>query len=292
VAGNWDDYRLDEASFLNLHGQRAPRIMWLLGAGASVGAGLPTAYTLTWDLKRTLYCNTHRIPPARFPDLNDRDFQALVQSFLSERRGYPPAGCDEEYSTYFERVYPDEGDRRRYLESRLQGARPAYGHFCLAALVALGRAQIIWTTNFDPLIEEAIVQVQRDRPGQSKLAVVSLDCPDKLVDCLRDERWPVLVKLHGDYQYRALKNVKSELEEQDKTLRRRLVDQGGRRGLAVVGYSGRDVSVMQALEEVVDGSLDAFPHGLFWFTRPGALPGPRVLDLLRRPWAWLSGRPD
>jgi hypothetical protein len=30
--------------------------MWLLGAGASRSAGMPTAYDVIWDLKRAYYC--------------------------------------------------------------------------------------------------------------------------------------------------------------------------------------------------------------------------------------------
>ena len=51
-------------------------------------------------------------------------------------------------------------------------------------------------------------------------------------------------------------------------------------GLVVVGYSGRDDSVMDALDDVI--SVDgAMPPGLWWVSQPGASLNPRVLDLLR-----------
>jgi hypothetical protein len=51
------DMKLDE--FLRLHALRAPNVAWLLGAGASAAAGIPTAFDMIWDFKRTLFCAAH-----------------------------------------------------------------------------------------------------------------------------------------------------------------------------------------------------------------------------------------
>ncbi|MBL9148858.1 MAG: SIR2 family protein [Phycisphaerae bacterium] len=275
------EHRLDLTDFLNLFPHRGPHLMWFLGAGASVGAGLPTGGTLLWEFKRALYCNAQRLPPSRFPDLYDPAFQRLVQSYFDSRSGLPPQWHEEEYSAYFETYLPDERDRRRFLDTRLQGCKPSYGHLCLAALMTLGSVRIVWTTNFDQLIERACShQVIVDKLKR-QLAVAGLDQPDKASDLIGDEAWPLLVKLHGDFLYRKLKNTTSELQSQDATLRRHLAEECGRRGLAVVGYSGRDASVMKTLAEALDARAP-FPHGLFWFIRPGETPVPAVVDLLAR----------
>ncbi|MFO0849958.1 MAG: SIR2 family protein [Gemmataceae bacterium] len=274
-----NDLRIDIGDFLNFYPLRAPQLMWLLGAGASVTSGLPTAYTLTWEFKRQLYCTAHHLPPSRFPNLNDRAFQTRVQSHFSATAGYPKDGDVEEYSFYFHRYLPDEGDRRRFLDARLSGIKPSYGHSCLAALLALGRVEVVWTTNFDHLLERAAMQnVISDRLPHG-LTVAGLDCPEKAADVFRDARWPLLVKLHGDFLYRKLKNTAAELQKQDETFRQRLTDQCRQRGLAVVGYSGRDDSVMGALRDALS-SGDPFPHGLFWFVRAGDIPSQPVQELL------------
>jgi hypothetical protein len=255
--------------------------MWFLGAGASVGAGLPTGGTLLWEFKRALYCNAQRLPPSRFPDLYDPAFQRLVQSYFDSKSGLPPQWHDEEYSAYFEAYLPDERDRRRFLDVRLQGCKPSYGHLCFAALMTLGRIRLAWTTNFDQLIERACSHsVIADKLART-LAVAGLDQPDKASDLIRDEAWPLLVKIHGDFLYRKLKNTTPELQQQDSTLRHHLAEECGRRGLAVVGYSGRDASVMSTLAEALQAKAP-FPHGLFWFVRPGEEPVPAVLDLIGR----------
>lgn len=255
--------------------------MWFVGAGASVGAGLPTGGTLTWEFKRALYCNAQRLPQSRFPDLYDPAFQRLVQSFFDSKSGLPPLGSDEEYSAYFEAYLPDERDRRRFLDARLQGCKPSYGHLCLAALMALGQIRIAWTTNFDQLIERACSHQVIVDTLKRALAVAGLDQPEKASDLIRDEAWPLLIKLHGDFLYRKLKNTGPELQQQDSTLRHHLSEECGRRGLAVVGYSGRDASVMKTLAEALELKTP-FPHGLFWFARPGDNPVPAVLDVLTR----------
>lgn len=255
--------------------------MWFLGAGASVGAGLPSAGTLIWEFKRAIYCNAQRVPASRFPDLYDPAFQQLVQSYFDSTAGYPRRGDDDEYSTYFESYLPDERDRRRFLDSRLQGCTPSYGHVCFAALMALGRVRLVWTTNFDQLIERACAHSAIEGKMPRALGVVSLDQPAKASDLIRDEAWPLLLKLHGDFLYRTLKNTTTELRQQDSTLRHHLADECKRKGLAVIGYSGRDSSIMATLDDALTDQ-HAFPHGLFWFVRQGEEPSPMVIDLLSR----------
>jgi len=275
-----DNLQFDLTEFLNLYPLRTPRIMWFLGAGTSVTAGLPTAATLTWEFKRALYCKSSSIPVSRFSDLNDRGFQTLVQSYFDSRSGNPRLWSDEEYSFYFQKFLPDERDRRTFLNERLRGTKPAQGHYCLAGLLSLGKTQIVWTTNFDTLVERAFQEVQTRTDGRGEMPVVNLANPVVLTDCIQYENWPVTVKLHGDYFHRKLKNLSFELQTQDQTLRRWLVEQCGRCGLAVVGYSGRDRSVMEALGAALS-SPNPFPQGLFWFVRAGSKPAVAVVELLQ-----------
>jgi hypothetical protein len=234
---------------------------------------------LTWEFKRALFCNDQRLPPSRFPDLYDSALQSRIQTFFDSKAGFPKLGDDSEYSRYFEAYLPDEKDRRRFLDQRLQGCKPSYGHLCLAALMSVGQVRMIWTTNFDHMIERACGHSTIAELGTRALAVVGLESPDKLSDLIHDEAWPLLIKLHGDFLYRKLKNTTPELQSQDATFRHHLSEECGRRGLVVAGYSGRDVSIMRTLHEALRGK-SPFPHGLFWFVRPGEQPFPAVRDLL------------
>lgn len=138
--------------------------------------------------------------------------------------------------------------------------------------------RVVWTTNFDALVADACAKVYGTT---SKLTTIDLDSASQVQQSLSDERWPMEIKLHGDFRSRRLKNTDDELRQQDSHLRRALVDSCKRFGLVVCGYSGRDDSIMDALEEALEHE-EAFPSGLFWLHRGEDPPLPRVGRLLDR----------
>ncbi len=272
------DGRMQVADFLRILPLRAPNIMFFLGAGASAAAGIPTAQHMTWDFKRSLYCAAQRISIQLCADMGDPTLRSRLQQYFDGLGGYPHEGSEDEYAYYFEAAYPSEADRRRYIGQAMSGATPSYGHLALAALLLLDKARIVWTSNFDRMVEDAALPLLG---GTGKLAVATLDTPGLAEQAMQEGRWPLLVKIHGDFQSRRLKNIPNELRAQDARLRRALVEGCKRYGLAVVGYSGRDHSVMDALEEgIAEGH--GYPFGLFWFHRPDNPRLPRVEELVKR----------
>ena len=113
------------------------------------------------------------------------------------------------------------------------------------------------------------------------LTTVTLDAPELAEQTIAAERWPLEVKLHGDFRSRRLKNTNDELRHQDNRLRQVFTDTCRRFGLVVVGYSGRDDSIMDALEDPLSRS-GAFPNGLFWLHRESDTILPRVERFLER----------
>lgn len=160
----------------------------------------------------------------------------------------------------------------------LGGAKLTYGHLALAAILKAGHAQLVWTTNFDHLIEDACA---RTYGTTGALSVVALDAPELAGQLIGAQKWPIAVKLHGDFRSRRLKNTTDELRQQDAALRQQLVDACRRSGLVVAGYSGRDDSVMDALEAAFD-QPGGYPGGLFWLHRGDGPPLERVRRLLQR----------
>jgi hypothetical protein len=271
------DPLIDFAEFLRVFPLRGAGIMWLVGAGASASAGVPTAGDLIWEFKRRLYCSLERVPPSAFADLLDPSMRARLQQFFDGLPGYPLRGAPEEYASYFEAAFPDERDRRRFIEDAVRGRSPSYGHLALASLLRAGMAEIIWTPNFDTLIEDAVSILYRTTGA---LTVADLDRPQIAAEALRDARYPLLGKIHGDFRSARLKNTPEELLSQDTSLRSALVDVCRRRGLAIIGYSGRDNSVLDALEAGLDAGA-GYPGGLFWFRRSGSDVPARVSRLLK-----------
>lgn len=269
---------MNVSDFIRLFQLRAQNIMWFLGAGASAAAGVPTAYHFIWRFKQMLYCAEQHVSIKTCSDLGDQALQNRLQQYFDSKGGFPNRNSDDEYAHYFETAIPDEGDRRRYIENALAGSAPSYGHIALGALMKLVRTRIVWTTNFDYLVEDAAGTVYE---SSSRLTTATPDAPRLATEAIREERYPILVKLHGDFRSRRLKNTSEELRAQDAELRRNLIETCKRFGLAVVGYSGRDHSVMDALEKVVHGG-GGFPFGLFWFQRPESPCSERVLQLIEK----------
>ena len=255
------------SEFARSFAQRAPRLAWLIGAGASAQSFVPTADQLIDVLLRHMYC-TERGVPIDSIDLGDRHQHRLLHQIYSGQLGLPHRDDPRFYSDVFERAYSSPEDRAAFIESLVREASPNYGHHVLAALVSANSLRLVVTTNFDPLIERAINPVlDAEFFDGRQLEVADLDNPGRATRALAADRWPLLVKVHGDYRSEHLKNLSIELREQDSELRRTTTSALTRFGLMVAGYSGRDESVMRMLRDVL-ALPTPYPAGLVWVKRP------------------------
>ena len=277
-ANQSEHIQISAADFTRRFSLRAANLMWLLGAGASASAGIPTAIDMLWEFKQHLYASQHRVSRQIVADLSNPSVRTKLQDYVDTLERIPTAGDPEEYAALFEEVYPSESDRRTFLEAKVTGAKPSYGHLALATLMHEQRTRLLWTTNFDMLVADACAKVF-DTTGA--LTTANLDAPTLAAQAIDEGRWPIEIKLHGDFRSRRLKNTPDELRQQDGHLRKLLIDSCHRFGLVVAGYSGRDDSVMETLEEAVEG-FNSFPAGLFWLHRSEEQPLPRVVQLLDR----------
>lgn len=272
---------LSAADFALTFSTRAPRLAWFVGAGCSAAAGIPTGYDMIVDFKTRLFCRDTSLPRREIDAADPLWIERICEHF-DAKRGMPPNGHPSEYSAFFEAVYPDPADRRTYIEGQIRRGAPSFGHRVLAACVASRRLPAIFTSNFDRLIENSSTEADAllEPNDQARLATSDLNAVDVAERCVAEGAWPLLVKLHGDYQSEGLKNIDAELAHQDEALRRVLVATCRRFGLVVAGYSGRDQSVMDALTNVLDEPEGSFPAGVFWVVRHGVEPLPAVTDFM------------
>ena len=264
--------------FARRFSMRPAKLMWLLGAGVSAAAGIHTAWDMIWRFKRELYVTQRKISPQSVADLSSAAVRATLDSFIAESATLPAPGSPEEYSALFEATYPQEQDRRTYIDHMIRGMKPTQGHLALAALLRATHTNIVWTTNFDHLLADACA---RTFETTSALNSASLDGSILAGEFISEQQWPIEVKLHGDFRSRRLKNTSEELRHQDAQFRRQLIDACRRFGLVLAGYSGRDDSIMAALEDALS-EPGGFPNGLFWMHRGDSPPFERVMQLLER----------
>ncbi|MBY6243376.1 SIR2 family protein [Methylosinus sp. Sm6] len=234
------------------------------------------------DFKAQIFCRETNLSKREI-DTADPVWIDRIDAFFRQTSLLPPDGDPTEYAKAFEAVYPEARHRRQYIDDAISKGTPCFGHKVLGSLMAAGKVDCVFTTNFDPLIEEstnsanAILLVD----DQNRPTVAAIDSADRAMRCLNESDWPLVAKLHGDYQSIAIKNTGSELEEQDARMRHVLMESGKRFGMIFVGYSGRDASIMKALNTVLDAP-SPFPNGLYWLTSSASRLLPAVIEFLDR----------
>lgn len=260
---------------------------WFLGAGASAASGIPTGYAMIRDFKTRIFCRETGYS-LREVDSGDQLWIERIDDFFQRTSLLPPDGDPNEYSAAFEAVYPNERQRRQYIDDAISKGTPCFGHRVLAALMSNKQLNCVFTTNFDPLVEDSATLANSLLPAESRVkpTVAALDSAERALRCLEESDWPLVAKLHGDYQSIEIKNTGSELERQDEHMRHVLVEASKRFGLVVVGYSGRDASVMEALASVLKDP-NPYPSGLYWVTSSASKLLPAVQQFLEH--ATLAG---
>jgi SIR2-like domain len=214
----------------------------LIGSGASINSGIPSAVDCIWEWKRSIYLTKG---PANLSDnLDPKSDQVkeLIQKWLDQEGTFPPKDDPTEYSFYVEQCYPIQDDVRKYFQHLCEKKEPSVGYKLTGLLHEAGMLQSIWTTNFDDLCRDAAIFTG------NTLIDISLDSVDRIFRPANSQEL-LLVKMHGDYKYGKLKNSKEELSNQEPTFRKKLIEYLNDKHLIVSGYSGRDTSIMDALKE-------------------------------------------
>ena len=233
--------------------------MWFFGAGISRTAGMPTATDIIWDLKFKHYCIEEN-QKYDSHDTNNEIIRNKVQSYM-DSRGYPKLWSPEEYSFYFELTFGDNyAEQQKYLIDKLGEEKISLniGHRALAGLIELNIARIIFTTNFDNVIEKAYAQV-----SNKSISPYHLEGSYAALEALNQERFPIYAKIHGDFRYQSIKNLSIDLKSNDSEMQRCFIAAGNRFGIVISGYSGRDSNVMEMFYTAINQN-NAFPFGIFW----------------------------
>ena len=122
---------------------------FFLGSGASVQAGIPTGYSMTWAFKRDIYCTETGVNPGAMKDLQSEYTQSALQAYFDAQQETPTKGDPLEYAYYFQRCHPTSAAREIYIQNKVRGVKPSVGHLCLASFIKRGRVTRVCTTNFD-----------------------------------------------------------------------------------------------------------------------------------------------
>ncbi|WP_406227121.1 SIR2 family NAD-dependent protein deacylase [Pseudomonas siliginis] len=267
-------------SFSTALALRPNLVAWFLGAGASAASGIPTGYAMIRDFKAQIFCRENNLSQREI-DTGDQVWIDRIDEFFRRSLLLPLDGDPAEYAAAFEAVYPQPRHRRQYIDDAISKGTQCFGHRVLGSLLAAKKVDCVFTTNFDPLIEESALSANALLPAaeRARPTVAAIDSSERAMRSLSESDWPLVAKLHGDYQSTSIKNTGSELEKQDEHMRHVLVEASKRFGMVFVGYSGRDASIMEALTSVLRETMP-FPNGLYWVTSSASRLLPEVSKFL------------
>jgi len=217
-----------------------PNFALLLGSGASITSSVDSADEMINDWRRALYRRSGT--PRKYTE------------WLDEQ---PWHNNDDEYAILFELMYDQPPLRRTHIENRLRKAHPSWGYVYLTNLLDNRIFNVVFTTNFDDLLNEACFLYSE--------GVRPIVCAhDSAVSGIRvTSPRPKIIKLHGDFLFDNIKNTVRELETLEDNMKRKFMQFAQEYGLVVVGYSGRDRSVMDTLDILIQRE-EYFKQGIYW----------------------------
>ena len=215
----------------------------LLGAGSSISSGIPSAEDCIWDWKGTIYKSNNSSTNGWVDNFKNPKVQKTIQTWLDNQGGYIENGCKEEYSYYAKKCFPIEKNRSQYFQKICSNVKPSIGYRTIPLLAKQGLLDSVWTTNLDDLVMNSCVL------GGVQGIEIGLDSVDRINQRTQNRTELPIIKLHGDFKYGDLKNTNEELQEQDETFRQKFIEYLGDKHLIVLGYSGRDSSLMQTLKD-------------------------------------------
>ncbi|WP_287747551.1 SIR2 family protein [Methylobacterium sp.] len=244
------------------------KVIFLIGAGCSISAGVPGAVEIGRRMTREVARRLGRGSPG---DDAETAYRALVRDeFLSPAEG--PAGGIDWYRVYdemFRRHYAAPDDSRALFGAVVEEAKGAinWAHLCLGELVARRLVSTVLTTNFDQLVLSGMV-----RAG---ILPVICDGVESLNRIAGAPRHPQLVELHGSRHTYLLRNRPEDVRDvwhnpQASAAVQKLLQHATT--FVVVGYGGREDGVMDLLVQAAAVYRD---KNLFWVQHS---PDPRTLS--------------
>lgn len=252
-----------------------PKIGLFLGAGCSVDAGIPLASGVIDICKRKAFIHQYQgghkhlnsdAEEKQFISDNQEKFDAYVIEREQALKNYiveehETFSDDEVQTEYYDSLYgfwfvefsEDPEVRHRLIESIIENIEPKGPYIFLSYLIEKGYFKNIFTTNFDDLVNDAIIYYTSLRPR-----IYVSDDLSRYISFTSNK--PNIIKLHGDFRYANIKNTMQETHELDDNYGLKLKEYLNKLDLMVVGYNGADKSIMNVLKE----AKKFRPFGLYW----------------------------
>ena len=252
-----------------LFDESAPRPVLLLGAGASIKSGVPSAAGFAEMIARWAYL--------REQGRSEHDQSVHRSDWLPWLKSHPWYDSDippeQQYPTLVAKLLTPREARMQFFVERVRAApKPSEGYVALADLIAKGWFRTILTTNFDDLIEQAC----RANP---RALLTTVRSPAEASNITMVPRYAQVVFLHGTVEHYTDLNLTSETQHLSGELVQAIVPLLRDSPLIVIGYRGAEPSIMRDLLISQASACNLYRHGIFWCVQPGAELSPLVHEL-------------
>lgn len=278
--------------------ENVPKFSLFLGAGCSRSSGIPTGYEIITTLKRLWFLDNfpkgNTFKKSRF-EYDEQFFEKnkdifeqkileqelkLKEYILSEKKHYLDTipkflrkdKSDDEvfqnnlnnifednlYGFWFNQLSESPRDRQIFIEYLIDKSEPKGAYLLLSHLIAseINLFSNVFTTNFDDLLNDSLVKFTEKKPrvyAHNEIA--------KYINVFSLR--PNIIKLHGDFLFENIKNTPDETSSLWDNMEVKLGEALNSLDLIVVGYSGADISIMNALTTL----KKKHNFGLYWCSR-------------------------
>jgi len=207
----------------------------LLGSGISKNSGIPTGWDIVIDLIKKL------------AELNKEDCSKNPEEWFVKKYEQDP-----NYSTILSKLIKTPTERMNFLRPYFeptedeisQGIKqPTETHKQIASLVKKGYIKVVITTNFDRLLEKALVA-----EGIEPIVIRHPDDIDGAMPLVHSNF--ILIKINGDYLDSRFLNTEAELSEYNKKINDYVLRIVSEFGIISCGWSGKwDVGLVNVLKK-------------------------------------------
>ena len=260
----------------------AERFCFIIGAGASVSSGIPMGAELEcqWmkELEETPGLEEIREVAKALEDHLDNKFDKIEEDWEKVKEARKATGSSAVLSSeyYFDiyklRFFPNHRNGYHYLERIMANKNPGFGYHPLALMLTDGTgSNLVITTNFDSLVEDALFLYTDEKPlviNHELLAEYAGDANIKR---------PIIAKVHRGIFFDPL-NQPEETNELKGKWSDVLESVFQNYTPIVIGYGGGDNSLMHLLED--DGIK--MKNGIYWcYYEKYGLPNKKIQTLIK-----------
>ena len=256
------------------------RFCFILGAGAPVSSNIPSGAELEYTWMQEMSERSGGFPEVRDAakglksrGLIDHDFKEIEEIWeKAVNTGAASLPSEYYFDIYTLRFYPNFRNGYRYLEEKMENAQPSFGYYPLALMLAeAGGSNLVITTNFDSLVEDALLLYTDKTP-----LVINHELLAEFAGELNNRR-PVIAKLHRGIFFDPL-NRPEEIKKLggawDEVLRKIFQHYTP----VIIGYGGGDSSLMGLLEE----ESVTMKNRLYWcYMDEYGLPGEKIQRIVK-----------